>query len=79
MKKYTPIYLYGAVTVLEGIFLLFSRDSSFHLIKMTTGVTLTIGALIAFYAYAYGQPHLAQPLFVRYFRGFQKGGSNCGS
>jgi uncharacterized membrane protein HdeD (DUF308 family) len=50
MKKYTPIYLYGAVTVLEGIFLLFSRDSSFHLIKMTTGVTLTIGALIAFYA-----------------------------
>jgi uncharacterized membrane protein HdeD (DUF308 family) len=50
MKKYTPIYLYGAVTILEGIFLLFSRDSSFNLIKMTTGVTLTIGAIIAFYA-----------------------------
>ena len=50
MKKYIPIYLYGVVIILDGIFLLFPKDRSFESIKMTTGVVLIIGALVAFYA-----------------------------
>jgi hypothetical protein len=48
MKKYIPIYLYGTIIILQGIFLLFSKDSSFHLIKYSLGISLIFGAVIAF-------------------------------
>ncbi len=50
MKKYTPIYIYGAIIILEGIFLLFSKHSTFEMIRLTTGILLTLGAVIAFVA-----------------------------
>ena len=48
MKKQLPIYLYGAISILVGIFLLFSADRSFNNIKLTLGISLTIGALFSF-------------------------------
>lgn len=50
MKKHLPIYIYGAIIILEGIFLLFSEYNSFNIIKLTTGITLTVGAIVAFIA-----------------------------
>ncbi len=50
MKKYVPIYLYGAMIVLEGLFLLFSRDNSFGFVRTATGVILSLAALLAYYA-----------------------------
>ena len=50
MKKLIPIYLYGAVIILEGIFLFFSQNNDFNFIRITTGITLTIGAILAYYA-----------------------------
>ncbi len=50
MKKYLPIYLYGYLTILEGIFLLFTEQSPFQMIRLTLGIALTIGAGLAFMA-----------------------------
>lgn len=50
MKKNLPIYTYGTIIILEGIFLLFSVDITFNIIKLTTGFSLTAGAIIAFIA-----------------------------
>ena len=49
-KKYTPIYLYGAIIILEGISLLFSKNSDFRTIQLSLGITLTSGAILAFMA-----------------------------
>lgn len=48
MKNYTLIYIYGAIIILEGIFLLFSRHYTFQTIKLTLGVSLIIAAVLAF-------------------------------
>lgn len=48
MKKYIPIYLYGAIVILEGFFLLFSEYTTFNVVKLTTGITLVVGAIFAF-------------------------------
>jgi uncharacterized membrane protein HdeD (DUF308 family) len=48
MKKYLPIYLYGSIIILVGIFLLFSENSSFQIIKITLGISLIVGAIFAF-------------------------------
>ncbi len=50
MNKYLPIYLYGAIVILEGTFLLFSEYSTFNIIKLSLGISLTIGAALAFMA-----------------------------
>ena len=50
MKKFLLIYLYGAITIFEGIFLLFSENITFNIIVLTTGITLTFGAILAFIA-----------------------------
>lgn len=39
-----PIYIYGAIIILEGLFLLFS---SFDTIKYTIGISLIVGSLLA--------------------------------
>jgi uncharacterized membrane protein HdeD (DUF308 family) len=48
MKKNIPIYLYGAIIILEGIFLIFSEYNTFKIIKLTTGVSLIVSAIVAF-------------------------------
>jgi uncharacterized membrane protein HdeD (DUF308 family) len=48
MNKYISIYLYGAITIFAGVFLLFSENSTFHSLKMTLGISLTIGAVFSF-------------------------------
>ncbi len=55
MKKYFPIYLYGAIIILDGILLQFTKYSSFNTIKLSLGISLIIGALLAFMA-AFSQP-----------------------
>lgn len=50
MKKYLPIYSYGVLIILSGIFLLFSKNSTFNMFKFTLGITLTVGAIFAFIA-----------------------------
>lgn len=50
MKKLVPIYLYGAIIILEGFFLLFSKQTDFNIIHLSLGVSLTIGAALAFVA-----------------------------
>lgn len=49
-KSYLPIYLYGSITILEGIFMLFARDTSFNLVVITTAIALIFGAILAFIA-----------------------------
>lgn len=48
MKKYLPIYLYGAIIIIVGIFLSFSKNSSFQMINASVGISLIIGAIFAF-------------------------------
>ena len=48
MKKYLPIYLYGTIIIFSGVFLLFSKDNTLNVIRFTLGITLVIGAVIAF-------------------------------
>lgn len=50
MKKYLPIYLYGMIIILQGIFFLFSGYNTFKMINITTGITLTFGGVLAFAA-----------------------------
>lgn len=50
MNKYIPIYLYGAIIILEGIFLMLSKTSAINIIQPTLGITLTIGGILAFIA-----------------------------
>lgn len=47
-KKYLPIYLYGSIIILTGIFLFFSKICPFGVIKFTVGIALTLGAIFAF-------------------------------
>lgn len=48
MKKYLPIYLYGSLIILAGVFILFSKNYSFECIKITVGISLMVGAVFAF-------------------------------
>jgi len=50
MKRNIPIYLYGAIIVLEGILLLVSNSIAFDSIKLLIGVPLTVAAILAFIA-----------------------------
>lgn len=50
MNKHIPIYIYGGIILLEGIFLMLSQQSSFKLIHMTLGITMSCVAVFAFVA-----------------------------
>jgi uncharacterized membrane protein HdeD (DUF308 family) len=50
MKKYFPIYFYGAIIILEGIFLLFSEFNTFRVSKLVLGGALTFASILAFIA-----------------------------
>lgn len=50
MKKYLPIYLYGAIIILAGVFLILSKNITFNVIKLSLGFTLTVAAILAFIA-----------------------------
>jgi uncharacterized membrane protein HdeD (DUF308 family) len=49
MKKNIPIYLYGSIIILVGLFLLFSKTTPVLTIKTTIGVSLIVGAIFAFF------------------------------
>ena len=48
MKKNLPLYLYGSMIIIAGIFLLFSQYYTFQIIRYTLGSALTAGAVFAF-------------------------------
>ncbi len=48
MKKNLPLYVYGAVIIFAGVFLLYSKQFTFQTIKLTLGISLIIGAILAF-------------------------------
>jgi uncharacterized membrane protein HdeD (DUF308 family) len=48
MKKNLPVYLYGAIIIFVGVFLLFSKHYTFQKIKFTSGIALIIGAVLGF-------------------------------
>ena len=47
MKKNIFIYLYGAIIIMEGVFLLFSKHFTFNTIKYSLGIALIMGAFLA--------------------------------
>jgi len=47
MKNHLPIYIYGAIIVLAGVFLMFSYQNNFNGIKWTLGIIFIIGAVFA--------------------------------
>jgi uncharacterized membrane protein HdeD (DUF308 family) len=48
MKKSLPIYLYGFILILAGIFILFSKQYSFEMIRTTISIGLIVGSFLAF-------------------------------
>jgi len=60
MNKKIPIYIYGTIILLEGIFLILSQQSSFKLIQMTLGISMTCVAVFAFVAAFIRQPKHVQ-------------------
>lgn len=48
MNKHFPIYLYGAILVFLGFFLIFSEQLPFHIIRITLGLSSIVGAVFAF-------------------------------
>lgn len=47
-KKHYTIYLYRAIIIFGGVFLLLSTYSTFQTIKFTLGIALIIGAIVGF-------------------------------
>lgn len=48
MKKHIFLYLYGIIIILVGIFLFFSKNIPFKTTNLIMGITLTVGAILAF-------------------------------
>ena len=48
MKKHIPLYLYGLIIILVGIFLLVSENITFSLVKYSLGILLILGSIFAF-------------------------------
>ena len=48
MKKNLPIYLYGAIIIMEGTMLLLAKESHFETLKLTLGIGLPLGSILAF-------------------------------
>jgi uncharacterized membrane protein HdeD (DUF308 family) len=67
MKKNIPLYVYGAIIIGEGLFLILSNSSSLHSIKIPLGFGFILGSVFAFFTamtrrgqqvqYAYHQIH----------------------
>ena len=50
MKKLIPIYLYGAVNILVGLFLIISERNTYKTVQLALGICLTIASIMAFIA-----------------------------
>lgn len=50
MKKILPIYIYGTIIIVVGIFLLFSENNIFNMINLKIGIPLTVGGVFALIA-----------------------------
>ncbi len=48
MKKNFSLHLYGAIIIFAGVFLFFSQQVAFNVLKITLGSTLLIGGLLSF-------------------------------
>jgi len=48
MQKYLPIYVYGFITALVGVFLILPNNNLFLTVKYTLGISLILGAIFAF-------------------------------
>ena len=48
MKKNFPLYLYGSMIIIGGVFLLFSPYYTFKTVRYTLAIALIIGAIFAF-------------------------------
>lgn len=48
MNKSIPLYVYGLIIILEGFFFFYSVHYEFHIVKLTLGLGLLIGAAFAF-------------------------------
>lgn len=47
MKKYLPIYIYGAIIIFVGVFLFISEDNSFNIVQLILGISLIVAAIFA--------------------------------
>lgn len=50
MNKFIPVYAYGVLLVFSGVFLILSAAYTFGMVKWTLGVTISLGAVVAFIA-----------------------------
>jgi uncharacterized membrane protein HdeD (DUF308 family) len=48
-KKSLPLYLNATIIILGGFFLLFSMYSTFNTLRITLGITLTIGGILSLF------------------------------
>jgi uncharacterized membrane protein HdeD (DUF308 family) len=48
MKSHLPLYLYGLIIIFAGIFLLFSSNITFTVVKYSLGISLMTGSIFAF-------------------------------
>jgi uncharacterized membrane protein HdeD (DUF308 family) len=48
MKKSIPLFSYGAIIIIAGLFLILSTDSSLTILRFTLGVTLSVASILAF-------------------------------
>jgi uncharacterized membrane protein HdeD (DUF308 family) len=48
MKKYLPVFIYGTIIILVGVFLLFSAERTFQVIKLFLGIALIIASIFGF-------------------------------
>jgi len=48
LKRYLPVYLYGAILIFVGIFILLPTSNNFYTIKNVAGITLIIGSFFGF-------------------------------
>lgn len=55
IKNNAFVYIYGAIIIFQGLFLLFSEYTTFETIKFTSGITLIVGAVFSFLAASYRQ------------------------
>ncbi len=49
VQKYLPLYTYGALIILSGIFLIYLESSPFIGMQWALGITLSIASVFAFY------------------------------
>lgn len=50
MKKYLPVYAYGILILVSGVFLLLSKTTSYDTFQFRLGFSLSLASLFAFFA-----------------------------